>query len=58
MKNALLKCWQTALAIFAVLSVSPALAEDFKTFDGKEHKNAIVIRVESDGLLSGLGSEL
>jgi len=39
------------LASFAVLSSSLALAEDFKTFDGKEFKNAIVIRVESDGIV-------
>jgi hypothetical protein len=51
MKNARLKCWQIALAIVAVLSTSLAMAEDFKTFDGKEYKNAIVIRVEPDGIV-------
>jgi hypothetical protein len=36
----------TALAILAALSASVALAEDFKTNDGKEYKDATVSRVE------------
>jgi hypothetical protein len=43
--------WQISLAILAALSTSLALAEDFKTIDGKEYKNAKVSRVEPDGLV-------
>ena len=42
---------KTALAILAVLSTSITLADDFKTIDGKEYKNAKVSRVEPDGLV-------
>jgi DNA segregation ATPase FtsK/SpoIIIE-like protein len=45
------KHWRTALAILAALSVSLALAEDFKTLNGKEYKNATVTRVEADGII-------
>ena len=45
------KYWETALAILAALSASLALAEDFKTIDGKEYKNAEVSRVEPDGIV-------
>jgi hypothetical protein len=45
------KHWKTALAIWAVLSASLALGEDFKTIDGKEYKNAKVSRVEPDGIV-------
>jgi hypothetical protein len=43
--------WKNALAVLAALSASIALAEDFKTLDGKEYKNATVKRVETDGLV-------
>src|SRR5438552_17895519 len=43
--------WQTALAVFAALCASIALAEDFKTIMGKEYKNATVTHVEPDGLV-------
>ena len=43
--------WQTALAVFAALCASIALAEDFKTIKGKEYKNATVTHVEPDGLV-------
>jgi hypothetical protein len=43
--------WQLTLAILATLSVSFALAEDFKTINGKEYKNATVNRVETDGIV-------
>jgi hypothetical protein len=46
-----MKNWRTALAIFAALSASIALADDFKTIDGKEYKNATVSRVEPDGIV-------
>jgi hypothetical protein len=47
-----IKYWQTAaFAILAVLSASLALAEDFKTVNGKEYKDATVSRVEPDGLV-------
>jgi hypothetical protein len=44
------KYWKTALSIFA-LSASLALAEDFKTINGKEFKNVTVTRVEPDGIV-------
>jgi len=34
--------WRTALAMFATLSASIALADDFKTINGKEYKNVTV----------------
>ena len=43
--------WQTTLAILAGLSVSMALAEDFKTINGKEYKDATIMRVEGDGIV-------
>jgi hypothetical protein len=45
------KYWRAALAILATLSVSIALAEDFKTITGKEYKNATVSRVGADGIV-------
>jgi len=42
------KHWQTALVILAALSASLALADDFKTINGKEYKNAT--RVQSVSL--------
>jgi hypothetical protein len=45
------KHWQIALAILAVLSASFAIAEDFKTVNGKEYKDATVSRVEPDGII-------
>ena len=42
---------RATLAILAALSASIALAEDFKTIDGKEYKNASVSRVEPDGIV-------
>ena len=44
------KC-ATALAILAFLSVTFALAEDFKTVRGREYKDATIIRVEADGIV-------
>jgi len=43
--------WKTALAILAAFSASLALADDFKTINGKEYKNATVTRVEPDGIV-------
>jgi hypothetical protein len=43
--------WQPTLAILAALSVSTALAEDFKTTNGKEYKDATITRVEGDGIV-------
>ena len=45
------KYWITALAVLASLSTSIALADDFKTINGKEYKNAEVSRVEPDGIV-------
>src|SRR5437899_1814198 len=42
--------WQTILAIIAV-SASIVVAEDFKTINGKEYKNATVSRIEPDGIV-------
>jgi hypothetical protein len=41
----------TPLAILAALSASLVLAENFKTINGKEYKDATVIRVEGDGIV-------
>ncbi len=46
-----MKYWKTAVSILAALSASLALAEDFKTTNGKEYKNATVTHVEPDGLV-------
>ena len=43
--------WQATLAILATLSLSMALAEDFKTINGKEYKGATINRVEGDGIV-------
>jgi hypothetical protein len=45
------KNWATTVATLAVVSASLALAEDFKTINGKEYKNATVRRVEPDGIV-------
>jgi len=42
---------QTVLAILATVAASLAFAEDFKTINGREYKNATVSRVEADGIL-------
>jgi hypothetical protein len=39
------------LVILIVCFVSIALADDFKTIDGKEYKNVKVSRVEPDGIV-------
>ncbi|HEY2119004.1 MAG TPA: tail fiber domain-containing protein [Candidatus Acidoferrum sp.] len=39
------------VVILAAISASIALADDFKTVNGKEYKNATVTRVEPDGLV-------
>jgi hypothetical protein len=43
--------WEAILVISRALSVSIVRADDFKTIDGKEYKNATVNRVEPDGLV-------
>ena len=43
--------WQITLAILATLSASFAFAEDFKTINGKEYKDATLSRVEPDGIV-------
>jgi hypothetical protein len=40
-----------SLVISAALAASVALADDFKTMDGKEYKDATVSRVEPDGIV-------
>ena len=42
---------KTTIAILAALSVSLALADDFKTNNGKEYKDATVTQVEPDGIV-------
>lgn len=39
------------IAILAALSASLALADDFKTTDGKDDKEATVTRVDPDGIM-------
>ena len=41
----------TIIAIIATLSASLALAEEIKTVNGKEYKDATVNRVEPDGIV-------
>jgi hypothetical protein len=45
------KVLESTLAILAAVSASIALADDFKTINGKEYKDATVSRVEPDGIL-------
>ena len=45
-----LKSWHAMLAISVTLSASVALAEDFKTTNGKVYKDATVSRIEADGI--------
>jgi hypothetical protein len=49
--SAVVKRWATTLAILAVLSAPLALAEDFKTINGKLYKDATISRVEADGIV-------
>ena len=42
--------FQTVLMILTVFATSLAVAEDFKTVNGKEYKNATISRVEPDGI--------
>jgi hypothetical protein len=42
---------KTTIAILAALSASIALADDFKTLNGKEYKNGTVTHVEPDGIV-------
>src|SRR5436189_5042001 len=46
-----MKYWKTAVAILAALSTSLAVADDFKTNNGKEYKDATVTQVEPDGIV-------
>jgi len=50
-ESASVKYWKITLAILAALSASVALAEDFKTINGKEYKDVTVSRVEADGIV-------
>jgi hypothetical protein len=45
------KYWATTLAILTLLSAALALAEDFKTVNGKVYKDATIRRVEADGIV-------
>ena len=42
--------WKTA-SMSLVVSASLGLAEDFKTIDGKEYKDATISHVEADGIV-------
>src|SRR5205814_9573391 len=46
-----MKYWQIPLVILVALAASLALADDFKTIDGKEYKDNSVTRVEPDGII-------
>jgi hypothetical protein len=53
-KNGRIRCvkhWEITLAILGAFLASNALADDFKTINGKEYKNATVSRVEPDGIV-------
>jgi len=50
-ESAAVKHWQATLVILTGLSASIALADDFKTINGKEYKNVTVSRVEPDGIV-------
>jgi hypothetical protein len=45
------KDWTIAVAILVTLAASLALGEDFKTINGKEYRDAIISRVEPDGIV-------
>jgi hypothetical protein len=45
------KYWQTMLVVLATLSASIVIADDFKTINGKEYKDATISRVEADGIV-------
>jgi hypothetical protein len=45
------KSSKTALAILATVFASLAYADDFKTNNSKEYKNAIVTQVDLDGIV-------
>jgi hypothetical protein len=42
---------KTTITILVTLSMPLALAEDFKTINGKEYKNATVSHIEADGIV-------
>ena len=46
-----MKHWQGIFVTFSALLASIALAEDFKTIEGKEYKDVTVNRVEPDGIV-------
>jgi hypothetical protein len=45
------KHWKATLAMLGAFSASMAVAEDFKTINGKIYKDATISRVEADGLI-------
>jgi len=45
------KYGQVTLLLITAFFASLALAEDFKTINGKEYKNATISRVEPDGII-------
>jgi hypothetical protein len=45
------KHWKATLALLGAFSASLAVAEDFKTINGKIYKDATISRVEADGLI-------
>ena len=45
-----------ALTLFILCFTSAAFAEDFKTVDGKEYKDATITRVEPDGIVAKTNS--
>ena len=46
-----MKYWKTVVAILAAVSASLTLADDFKTINGKQYKDATVTHVEPDGIV-------
>jgi hypothetical protein len=45
------KYWQVTLLLITAFFASLALADDFTTVNGKEYKDAIITRVEPDGIV-------
>ena len=46
-----MKCCGRTVVILTILFVSLAFSEDFKTITGRTYKNAMVSRIEGDGLV-------
>jgi len=50
-ESAVMNPRKTTITVLAILSASLAVADDFKTINGKEYKDATVTHVEPDGIV-------